>query len=73
MLETLSNIVVGHSHIGGVTYRNIGNKIVWELNSGYCGDPDSKALSYRLMKLTKWTHGFGFVDEFGPRFIPFVE
>jgi hypothetical protein len=42
---------------------------VYELNAGYLGDPHAKALSYTASKLIDWTHGFGFIDEFGPRFI----
>lgn len=64
--------VVGHSHKGGVVYRGTKDGIIWELNAGYCGDPNSKALSYTPQKLTKWTKGFGFIDACGPRFIPAV-
>ena len=68
--HNLKNTVVGHSHLGGVVYRNTFNGIIWELNAGFCGDTESKALSYTPQRLTKWTKGFGFIDALGPRFIP---
>lgn len=66
----LSNSVVGHTHLGGVTYRQIRGQILWELNAGYMGDPQSKALSYTPQKIVQWTQGWGFIDAWGPRFIP---
>lgn len=65
---TLMNAVVGHSHMGGVFYRNSRFGILWELNAGYMGDPHAKALSYTPQKMTRWTHGWGYIDEYGPRF-----
>lgn len=66
-----TNVVCGHSHTGGVVYRRARNKIFWELNCGYLADPFDEALQYRpLSKFFKWTHGLGFIDDFGPRFIP---
>lgn len=71
-----SNVVTGHSHRGGVIYRNQWchssqrTKIIYELNAGYVGDPASRALGYRAQKIDDWTWGFGFIDAFGPRFIP---
>lgn len=66
----LGNAVVGHSHTGGVSFRNVGDKILWELNAGYIADPHSKALGYTPTRITKWTQGFGLIDIAGPRFIP---
>lgn len=67
----LKNVVCGHSHLGGVSYRNMDGKILWELNAGYLGCADSKALSYTAQRSVKWTLGVGLVDDWGPRFIPF--
>jgi hypothetical protein len=66
----LMNSVVGHTHLGGVTYRQIRGRVLFELNAGYMGDPESKALSYTSQKLSKWTRGWGRIDKWGPRFIP---
>jgi hypothetical protein len=63
--------VVGHSHLGGVNFRSYGSQILFELNAGYLGDPESKALSYTSQKIVNWTHGLGVIDEHGPRFIHF--
>lgn len=66
----LRSCVTGHSHQGGVAYRNINGQVLWELNAGLLGDPESKGLSYTPQRITRWTLGWGFVDEHGPRFIP---
>jgi predicted phosphodiesterase len=63
-------VVCGHLHRGGVVYKNYGDAVLWELNAGYLGDPDSKALSYTAQKHSHWTHGVGEIDQFGPRFVP---
>lgn len=67
------NVVSGHSHRGGTFFRRLkGGRIAWELNAGYVGNPFDEALVYRPMKsFFGWTHGVGFIDETGPRFIPF--
>lgn len=67
----LANVVHGHTHTGGVAYRQVKNKILWELDCGYVGDPMSKGLSYTPSKYVKWTLGWGFIDKHGPRFIPY--
>lgn len=65
----LMNAVVGHTHLGGVSYRQIKEQTLWELNAGFAGDPTSKALSYTNQKMSKSTLGFAYIDKFGPRFI----
>jgi hypothetical protein len=67
----LMNAVCGHIHLGGVSYRHIQGKTLWELNAGLAGDPLAKGLSYRPQKIFKWTLGWGFIDQWGPRFIPY--
>jgi hypothetical protein len=67
----LMNFVGGHTHRGGVVFRNIRNEILWELNCGLAGDPTSKGLSYTNQKMNDWTLGFGAIDSYGPRFIPY--
>lgn len=65
-----TNVVTAHTHRGSVTYRPLQNRIIWELNAGFVGDESSKALSYTQHRTTGWTLGFGYIDKFGPRFIP---
>lgn len=65
----LSNTVVGHTHTGGVAFRQVRGETLWELNAGYMGDPDSKGLAYTPQRMTNWTQGFGWIDPWGPRFI----
>lgn len=67
----LNNLVVGHSHTGGVSFRQIHGKILWELNVGYVADQFSKGLSYTPTRTVKWTLGWGLIDAQGPRFIPY--
>ena len=67
---TMMNVVCGHTHRGGVVFRQVKNNIIWELNAGLAGDATSKGLSYTSQKLVDWTLGFGWLDQYGPRFIP---
>lgn len=67
---TLYNCIIGHTHLGGAVFRQMRGQVRFELNSGVAGDPEAKALSYSPQKITHWTPGFGWVDEYGPRFIP---
>jgi predicted phosphodiesterase len=67
----VANAVVGHTHLGGTSFRSIRGRILWELNAGFLGDPDSKAMSYTPQKITKYTLGLGLIDARGPRFIPY--
>lgn len=66
----LQNVVLGHLHVGSVTYRNIRGQTLWELNAGYMANPNSKGLSYTAQKTVNWTQGWGYIDRWGPRFIP---
>lgn len=66
----LMNTVRGHDHVGGVSFRQIHGKTIWELDAGLAGDYDSKAMSYMPQKMTKQTQGFANIDVYGPRFIP---
>lgn len=71
-VHNAQSTVCGHSHQGGVVYRRLGDKIIWELNAGYLADANSEALSYtRQRRISNWTLGCGYIDGLGPRFIPF--
>ncbi len=64
--------VCGHSHRGGVSYHRLGDKTIWELNAGFIAEEDSVPLSYtKQRRISTWTQGCGYIDELGPRFIPF--
>lgn len=67
---THSNVVCGHTHTGGVVYRQLKGQVLWELNAGLAGDPTAKGLSYTPIRTVPWTLGWGWLDEYGPRFIP---
>jgi predicted phosphodiesterase len=66
----MQNLVSGHTHKGAVLYRALKGKTIWHLDAGYVGDAEAKALSYTAQKTTGWTLGHGWIDEYGPRFIP---
>lgn len=68
--HALMNAICGHIHVGGVVFRRIRGQTLWELNCGLAGDPEAKAFNYTPQKIVNWTPGFGFVDQYGPRFIP---
>lgn len=71
MEHMLFKSVNGHTHRGGVVFKQIRGQILWELNVGYCGDPTAKGLTYTPQKIIHWTHGWGYIDALGPRFIPY--
>jgi len=75
----LRSVVCGHTHRGGLVTVPMGEdgtaglsapRVLFELNAGYLGDPASRPMSYRATKINEWTLGFGYIDEWGPRFIP---
>jgi predicted phosphodiesterase len=68
---TLMNCINGHTHLGGTVFKQIRGQTLWELNSGFAGDPLAKGLTYTAQKLSHWTPGHGEVDAAGPRFIPY--
>ncbi len=63
------SVVCGHSHRPGIDYKNYGDQVLFEMNVGYLGDPEAKALSYTAQKHTHWSHGVGLINENGPQFI----
>jgi len=63
--------ICGHSHLGGCVNIRLGNRTIWELNAGFVADESSVPLSYTdQRKFSRWTQGFGYIDQYGPRFIP---
>ncbi len=67
--HNLKNTVCGHTHKGGVTYRRVAGRTLWELNAGLVGDPESKVMGYTPQKTHDCTVGWGEIDELGPRFV----
>lgn len=61
--------VHGHTHRGGTIFIPIKGMTLWELDAGYCGDPEAAALSYGPQKINNWTLGCGWLDDEGPRFM----
>ncbi len=69
----LMNTVCGHSHRGGVVWEQNINGAFWELNAGFLGDISSYVFGYRAQKaIHKTTLGIGWLDEYGPRFMPYA-
>lgn len=67
---TLCSTFNGHTHHGGTVFKNLRSQVIFECNSGFAGDPESKGLSYTSQKTTTQTPGFAACDKWGPRFIP---
>jgi len=69
------NVIHGHTHRGGVFYRNVPRgtqafwRTIWELDCGFMGDPLAKCFGYMPQKIGRWTKGWGETDEMGPRFV----
>lgn len=66
----MMNTVCAHTHKGGTVFRRFRGQTFWELNAGFVGDAESKALGYTPQKIYDSTTGVGWLDEHGPRFIP---
>lgn len=66
--------VVGHSHVGGAVFEQRAGRTIWELNAGYLADESEEPLRYRPTKTSKWTLGYGLIEDKGgvlcPQFIP---
>jgi len=56
------NVVVGHSHKGGVVYIRHNTKTLFELNCGHLADDSKLPFSYPPQRTTFWTPGFGVVE-----------
>lgn len=71
----LRSVVCGHTHKGGVvtvamsSADNREPQNIFELNAGYLGNALSRPMSYTPVRINEWTLGFGYIDEWGPRFI----
>ncbi len=70
----LANTVCGHSHTGGVVFRQINGKTLWELNAGFLADESAEPMKYNPSRSSKWTLGYGLITYRGdiacPQFVP---
>jgi predicted phosphodiesterase len=67
----LSNVVCGHTHTGGASFRSFRGRTFWELNAGLAADIEAPGLTYTATRTTGWTLGWAWIDQYGPRFIPY--
>jgi predicted phosphodiesterase len=67
--QHLMSCIIGHTHRPGIVYRRMVNKIIFEANSGFMGNPAAKGLTYTSSKLTEWVNGILEGDKDGIRFI----
>lgn len=70
VIHNRMSTVCGHSHKGGVLFFPHKNEMLFELNAGYLADSDTVPMRYSMQRISRNTHGFGLIDEYGPRFIP---
>ena len=66
----LQSVVHGHTHRGGVTYVAHKGKTLYELDCGFIADVNALPLQYGETKTSTWHPGYGYIDKYGPRFIP---
>ncbi len=72
LAHNLRPTVHGHTHKGNVTYRHTEAGTIWELDAGFLGDVSAPVFTYTSQKkLHGTTLGCGWIDQWGPRFIPF--
>ncbi len=67
--RNLISTVHGHTHRPGIYYHRLENTVLFELDCGHLGNPNTKALSYAPKRISNWVKGFGFISELGPQFI----
>jgi len=67
----LTNVVCGHTHTGGASFRSFRGRTFFELNAGLAGDVEAPGLTYTATRTTGWTLGWAWIDKWGPRFIPY--
>lgn len=71
-LHNMQPTVTGHTHKGGTWYKALADQTIWELNAGFLGDHHAPVFSYHAQaRLHGTTLGCGWIDQYGPRFIPF--
>lgn len=67
---TLLNCINAHTHRGGTVFKQLRYTVLFEVNSGFAGDPEAKGLTYTPQRISDSTPGFSAGDAWGPRFIP---
>ena len=67
------NTVYGHTHRAHILYVPRRNRLLWEFNVGFLADPKAKVLHYSKQTWSNWAVGVGWIDQHGPRFIPYEE
>lgn len=71
MKNNFKNTVCGHLHRGGTVFHRIGFETLWELNAGFLADVGCIPMSYtQQRKFANYHKGIGWIDNYGPRFIP---
>jgi predicted phosphodiesterase len=67
-----NSCVTGHSHRGHVLYDASHDRVMWDANCGYLGDPRAHVFQYGAVAgKNKWTRGVLVIDTLGPRFVSF--
>lgn len=67
----LCRSVTAHTHYGCVIPVKLEKQIIWELNVGYVGDRFAVPMSHAMQRrFSRWTTGYGKVDDKGPIFRP---
>lgn len=70
--EMLMPVVRAHDHKGGVYFKRVWKRLIWELDCGFLANRHALALSYtRQKKWSNWMQGIGVIwDYHRPQFVP---
>lgn len=63
------SVVHGHSHRPGIAYARTPKSFVFEMDCGHLALEDSLPLSYTPIKMKKWLHAYGIVENGMPRLV----
>jgi predicted phosphodiesterase len=67
----LQSVAHGHTHRGSVFFTRKKSTLIWELDCGFASDESQVALRYTETRRTGWSLGCGWMDDEGPRFLPY--
>lgn len=61
--------ITGHSHRPHVLPMKIHDKVLYDFNVGYTGNPEAEVFKYGATVKNHWIRGYGLIDNLGPRFV----
>ncbi|MEK9811147.1 MAG: hypothetical protein VW362_11910, partial [Candidatus Nanopelagicales bacterium] len=62
-------VVRAHTHQPGLAMIQSAGDVLWELDVGYCADPESAVFGYTKTSWLRWRRALGVIDNGSPRLI----